>query len=90
MVKTPQDLEKIMEHARTCCDEVVIITHNWKIIHVENPIAMVACLGCNLLTEVKNVAEVEPFINILEKGVDGVVVKTANEKELKNFARACK
>ncbi|MEM4281457.1 MAG: 3-dehydroquinate synthase II [Candidatus Caldarchaeum sp.] len=82
-VKTPQDLEKIVQRARQGCDEVVIATSDWKIIPVENLIAMMSGTGCSVLAEVGGVTEAELFINILEKGVDGVVVKPRDEQELK-------
>ncbi|MCS6769840.1 MAG: 3-dehydroquinate synthase II [Candidatus Caldarchaeum sp.] len=82
-IKTPQDLEKVVQHARSGCDEVVIATSDWKIIPVENLIAMMSGLKCSVLAEVGGVAEAELFINILERGVDGVVLKPRDENELK-------
>ncbi|MCX8202143.1 MAG: 3-dehydroquinate synthase II, partial [Candidatus Caldarchaeum sp.] len=43
-----------------------------------------------LLAEVSNVAEAELFINILEKGVDGVVAKPSSEQELKILVEVMK
>ncbi|MCS6783600.1 MAG: 3-dehydroquinate synthase II [Candidatus Caldarchaeum sp.] len=83
VVKSPKDLEAVVEHARKGVGEVVIATPDWKIIPVENLLAMVEGLNCRILAEVSNVSEAELFINILEKGVDGVMAKPSSEQELK-------
>ncbi|MEM0384171.1 MAG: 3-dehydroquinate synthase II [Candidatus Caldarchaeum sp.] len=82
-IKSPQDLEKVVQLARSGADEVVIATSDWKIIPVENLIAMMSGLKCSILAEVGGVSEAELFINILERGVDGVVVRPGTENEVK-------
>ncbi|MEM0348891.1 MAG: 3-dehydroquinate synthase II [Candidatus Caldarchaeum sp.] len=83
VIRSPRDLERVAELARSGADEVVIATGDWKIIPVENLLAMLEGTGCRVLAEVSNVSEAELFINILEKGVDGVIAKPANEQELR-------
>lgn len=83
VVKSPRDLELVVEQARKGVDEVVIATSDWKIIPVENLLAMLQGFQTRVLAEVGSVSEAELFINILEKGVDGVVAKPSSENELK-------
>jgi 3-dehydroquinate synthase II len=82
VVKTPEDLNTVVEYARKGCDEVVIATADWKIIPTENLIAMLRGVDCAVLAEVGGVVEAELFLNILERGVDGVVVTPRSEQEL--------
>lgn len=83
MVKSPKDLERVVEFGRHGSEEVVIATSDWKIIPVENLLAMVQGLNVKILAEVSSVAEAELFANILERGVDGVIAKPSSEHELK-------
>jgi len=83
MLRSPRDLELVVEQARKGVDEVVIATGDWKIIPIENLLAMLQGFQTRVLAEVGSVSEAELFINILEKGVDGVVAKASSENELK-------
>ena len=81
-VKTAEDLNTVVEYARKGFDEVIIATADWKIIPTENLIAMLRGVDCAVLAEVGGVVEAELFLNILERGVDGVVVTPRSEQDL--------
>jgi len=90
VVKTPKDLEAVVEKARAGFDEVVVSTSDWKIIPTENLIAMMRGLRCDVLAEVEDVSEAELFLNILESGVDGVVVRVDDMNKLRIVAELVK
>ncbi len=62
---------------------LVIETKDWTIIPLENLIAQRE----NLLAKVKNSKEAHTALTILEKGVDGILLKTNSPQEIKNTAK---
>ena len=65
---------------------IVIKTHDWKIIPLENLIAQTK----GLIAEVKNLQEAEAALNTLEKGVDGVLLDIKNPVELRKVIKQLK
>ena len=73
--------------ARLSPDKPVIIkTRDWTIIPLENLIAQ----RHNIFFEVTTLAEAQTATGILERGVDGIVINTRNETELRNMIKALK
>jgi len=73
--------------ARLSPDKPVIIkTRDWTIIPLENLIAQ----RRNIFFEVATLAEAQTATGILERGVDGIVINTRNETELRNMIKALK
>jgi 3-dehydroquinate synthase II len=71
--------------ARLSPDKPVIIkTRDWTIIPLENLIAQ----RKNIFLEVTTRAEALTAIGILERGVDGIVIHTHNESELRSIIKA--
>ncbi|RUM60003.1 MAG: 3-dehydroquinate synthase II [Persephonella sp.] len=66
--------------------KVIVRTTDWTIIPLENLIAQ----SENIYAEVKDAEEAELAINILEKGVKGVVLKTENINEIKKASNLLK
>jgi len=83
-IKSGKDEEEIVKLAKT--KKVIVKTTDWTIIPLENLIAQTG----NLYAEAKTLDEAKDFLSILEKGVDGILVKTNDINELKNIIREVK
>ncbi|MBN2457055.1 MAG: 3-dehydroquinate synthase II [Sedimentisphaerales bacterium] len=65
-------------------DKIVVLKMlNWTIIPIEN---LLARRGKNIMVQVENSRQAKLMVEILEKGVDGVVLKTTNINEIKKAA----
>jgi len=62
---------------------VVLRMLDWTIIPIEN---LLARRGKNIMVQVENSKQAKLMVEILEKGVDGVVLKTSNVNEIKKTA----
>src|SRR4030042_1710319 len=62
---------------------VVLRMLDWTIIPIEN---LLARRGRNIMVQVENSGQAKLMVEILEKGVDGVVLKTGNVNEIKKTA----
>jgi 3-dehydroquinate synthase II len=62
---------------------VVLTMLDWTIIPIEN---LLARRGANLLVQVKDASQARLMVEILEKGVDGVVLDTMDVNEVKKTA----
>ena len=65
---------------------IIIKTHDWKIIPLENLIAQTK----GLIAEAGNLEEAELALNTLEKGVDGVLLDIKNPAELRKVIKQLK
>jgi 3-dehydroquinate synthase II len=81
-IKTPSDIEKIISMARAGAREIHVSTSDWRIIPLENLIAMKSGLQTSIIAEAGSPADVELLFGILEKGVDGVLVRVSSESDL--------
>lgn len=86
VMKNRNDLRTAEELVALLPDYMIISCPNWKIIPIEN---LVASLHgkTKLLAEVANAQEARLALETLELGADGVVLKTANEKQLTEASR---
>ncbi len=83
-IKSKEDEEEVLKLTK---QHIVVITAaDWKIIPLENLVAQTN----NLFVEAHNLEEAQTFLGVLEKGVDGVVVDTADINELKKILDAVK
>ena len=65
-------------------DKIVVLTMlDWTIIPIEN---LLARRGKNIMVQVENSEQAKLMVEILEKGVDGVVLKTNDVNEIKKCA----
>jgi len=62
---------------------VVLRMLDWTIIPIEN---LLARRGKNIMVQVENAEQAKLMVEILEKGVDGVVLKTGDVNEIKRYA----
>ena len=62
---------------------VVVRTHNWKVIPLENLIAA----RSNLVAAVKDAREAKLALEIMERGADGILLATADVNEIKKTGK---
>jgi 3-dehydroquinate synthase II len=84
-----EDEKTAIEAAELNSDYVIVGTPDWKIIPLENLIAKTRG-KTKLLAEVSSAKEAKVALETLELGSDGVVLKTASLKELKQTAEFAK
>jgi 3-dehydroquinate synthase II len=77
------DLEKIIVDAKRGAKALLVETADWKIIPLENLVAELQSNGCKLYAYASSPSEVRPLLGVLERGVDGVVLKTSSLEEVK-------
>lgn len=90
IVKEPEDIEKILSAVEKGYRKIFVDTYSWKIIPLENIVAELQKMDVKLYAYGSNVEEVELLLNVLEKGVDGVVVKIKKTDEIGRLAEIFK
>lgn len=85
VIQSKNDEGVALHAAELQSDYVIVGTPDWKIIPLENLIAKTRG-KTKLLAEVTNLKEAKVALETLELGSDGVILKTANLKELKQTA----
>lgn len=86
-VSSKEDEWKILEGSNKGCNYIIIKCLNWKIIPLENIVAKLHG-RTKIIAEASSVEEVETLINVLEIGVDGVLVENVNPEDIKRLSRA--
>lgn len=71
-------------------DYLIISAGDWRIIPLENLIAALEKYDVEIITDVKTLEEAQTSLQILEKGVDGVLIDSADMSEIKKIANAVK
>jgi 3-dehydroquinate synthase II len=80
-IQSAEDEEKIVELSKE--KKVVVKTVDWTIIPLENLLARTS----NIFVEVENLDEAGIAVGILEKGVDGVVVRNTDPGKVREIIR---
>jgi 3-dehydroquinate synthase II len=83
-VKSDDDIEDILLASQMGADFVIVDSVDWKIIPLENIIAKIHKSKTKIYTTAKNSEEVRTMFGILELGVDGVILDTNNEQEVRD------
>jgi len=83
-IKSKEDEKKALQFSKSKI--VIIEAKDWKIIPLENLIAQTK----GLFAKVRNSSEAKTALEILEKGVDGVLLSTSNISEIKKTAELVK
>ena len=78
LVKSNEDIKKAVEAAKLGVHVVIVETSDWKIIPIENLIAELADFSTQIFTRLENMSEAKTMFNILEKGVDGLIINLKN------------
>lgn len=89
-VNSNKDIEEIKTISEKGANFVIIDVDDWKIIPLENVIAMLQRTNTEIFALAKSVEEVETLFTVLELGVDGIIFETEDEDEIikiKNIIR---
>jgi 3-dehydroquinate synthase II len=70
------------------CDYIVIEGKDWKVIPLENLIAEFQGSGVKILARADNVDEASVALETLEKGADGILIRSDDTLKIKNIAKA--
>ncbi len=85
-IKSPEDQELIEKHVKFF-DYILARTTDWKIIPLENIVALSQKGKAKIVTFINDLEEVDLMFSILERGVDGVAYITENINEIKKLSR---
>jgi 3-dehydroquinate synthase II len=80
-----KDIEEIKTISEKGADFVIIGVDDWKIIPLENIIAILQKTNTEIFAIAKSVQEVETLFTVLELGVDGVIIETADEEDIQKI-----
>lgn len=89
-VLSNEDLSDIENAVYKGANYIIVDTANWKIIPLENIIANLQNTKTRIYTTAKNSEEVRTMFTVLELGVDGVILSTANVKEIEESKKYLK
>jgi len=81
-VENPEDLEKAVAAAKAGASAIIIEPTNWKIIPLENLIAELQGFDVKIMAVGSDLSEVETLMGVLERGVDGVILKIEEPEQL--------
>lgn len=81
-VNDPGDVDRIVAAARAGAKTLIVETGDWKIIPLENIIADLAPLGARILAPASDLSELETLLGVLERGVDGVIVRVGSPGDI--------
>lgn len=71
-------------------DYLIISAGDWRIIPLENLIAALEKYDVEIIANVKTVEETQTSLQILERGVDGILIDSADMSEIKEMAGVVK
>ncbi len=77
-VKSREDEAKIVDAAFKGAEFIIVDANDWKIIPLENIIARLHGKGTKIYTYASNAQEVRTLFNVLQLGVDGVILEDNN------------
>lgn len=81
-IETPEDVNKIVETAKKGVKKILVDTKDWRVIPIENIIAELQDYDVELYARAEDPREAEMLSGILEKGVDGIILKVSDADEL--------
>jgi 3-dehydroquinate synthase II len=84
-VNSNKDIEEIKTIAEKGANFVIIEVNDWKIIPLENVIAILQKTDTEIFALAKSVKEVETLFTVLELGVDGIIIETEDEEEIQKI-----
>jgi len=83
-ISNNDDLEEIIQASKVGAEFVIVEATDWKIIPLENLIAMLQKTGTKIYTTTKTSSEIRTMFSVLELGVDGVILETDDLKQVEN------
>ncbi|MBC7114145.1 MAG: 3-dehydroquinate synthase [Archaeoglobi archaeon] len=88
-IRSPED-QLLAERVARKVDYLIVSTHDWKVIPIENLIAALQESGGKLIAFVRDEKEAELMVQILEKGVDGILLDTYSRELMQKVAGVVK
>ncbi len=82
VISSPDDVQRVLREAEAGAREILVEARDWRIIPLENLIAQLQGSGVRLFASASSAEEAEALAGVLEKGVDGVVLKVEGVEEL--------
>ncbi len=70
------------------CDYLIIEGKDWKVIPLENLIAELQGTGTKIIAKAENVDEASVALQTLEKGADGILIRTDDPAKVRGIAKA--
>jgi 3-dehydroquinate synthase II len=86
-IHSNNDIQQIKNLSEKGINFVIIDVDDWKIIPLENIIAMMQETNVEIFAIARSVNEVETLFTVLELGVDGVIFETSDEQKVKKIAK---
>ena len=86
-VKSNNDIQKAVEASKLGATAILVETFDWKIIPLENLIAELHNLNTKVYTRVNSPKEIRTMFKILEKGVNGVVLKPEEKGDVEEASK---
>ena len=84
MISSNEDLEEIVIASKYGADFVIVEAVDWKIIPLENLIAKLQKTRTKIYATTKNSDEIRTMFSVLEHGVNGVILETADVNQIEN------
>jgi len=84
MISSNEDLEEIVIASKYGADFVIVEAVDWKIIPLENLKAKLQKTRTKIYTTTKNSDEIRTMFSVLEHGVNGVILETADVNQIEN------
>ncbi len=81
-VNSNKDIDEIKTLSEKGANFVIIEVDDWKIIPLENIIAILQKTNTEIFAISKSIEEVETLFTVLELGVDGIIFETESEEEI--------
>jgi len=81
-IHSNNDIQQIKLLSEKGIDFVIIDVDDWKIIPLENIIAMMQETNVEIFATARSVNEIETLFTVLELGVDGVIFETNDEEKI--------
>jgi len=81
-IQNNKDIDKIKLISEKGIDFVIIDVEDWKIIPLENIIAILQKTNTEIFSIARSIEEVETLFTVLELGIDGVIFETETAEEI--------
>lgn len=86
-ISSNKDIDEIKIISEKGANFVIIDVEDWKIIPLENIIAILQKTNTEIFAIAKSIEEVETLFTVLELGVDGIIFETGNEEEINKIKK---
>ena len=87
-VRDNSDIQRAVEASKRGADAVIAETTDWKIIPLENLVAELHNRRTKLFARANSPGEVKTLLGVLERGVDGVLLKASRLEEVREAKRS--